>query len=100
MEEFFNIEPREPYKMTQSDFIEKTQKLLLNIESAYSRAWKSRALKDEEFPDELVCDKCTGCGTFKENGEERDCVQDSEMGWCYRFADCRCWRIRKINFQP
>lgn len=88
MEDFFKIEPREPYVMSQKEFVEKTKSLLEKIYNSYSQGWQSRVLFDEEYPEESVCDKCTGCGIFLENGEERDCVQDREQGDCYhRFCD-------------
>jgi len=42
-----------------------------------------------EFPNESICDKCEGCGMFKdENDEERECQQDKEEGECYhRYVD-------------
>lgn len=48
----------------------------------------SRVLKDNEFPDESICDKCTGCGNFMDNGEEKECFQNREQGDCFhRFCD-------------
>lgn len=75
-------------KMSQSEFNETAIKILENIASSYRQSWHSRPLKDEELPDESVCDKCTGCGTFTLNGETKDCVQDREQGECYhRYQD-------------
>lgn len=88
IDDFFKIEPQEPYKMSQKEFVKKTKSVLEKIYNAYSQGWQSRVLKDGEYPDESICDKCTGCGVFLENGEERDCVQDKEQGYCfYRFCD-------------
>ena len=84
--DFSTIE--EPPKIKQSEFNELAKKVLKNICNSYHQSWHSRPLKDEEFPEESVCNKCTGCGTFKENGKEKDCVQDREQGWCYhRYID-------------
>ena len=88
LEYLFKIEPQEPYKMSQKEFVEKTKSVLKKIYNAYSQGWESRVLRDGEHPEESVCDKCTGCGVFLENGEERDCVQDREQGDCFhRFCD-------------
>ena len=79
---------QEPYKMSQKEFVEKTKSVLEKIYNAYSQGWHSRVLRDGEHPEESICDKCTGCGIFLENGEERDCVQDREQGDCFhRFCD-------------
>ena len=88
MEDLFKTEPHEPYKMNQKEFVEKTKSVLEKIYNSYSQGWQSRVLTDDEYPEENVCDKCTGCGIFLENGEERDCVQDREQGDCFhRFCD-------------
>jgi hypothetical protein len=88
IDDLFKIEPQEPYKMSQKEFVEKTKAVLEKIYNAYSQGWQSRVLRDGEHPEEIVCDKCTGCGVFLENGEERDCVQDREQGDCFhRFCD-------------
>ena len=88
IEDLFKIEPQEPYKMNQKEFVEKTKSVLEKIYNAYSQGWQSRVLRDGEHPEESICDKCTGCGVFLENGEERDCVQDREQGDCFhRFCD-------------
>lgn len=88
LEEFFKIEPHEPYVMSQADFNEKTKSVLEKIYNVYSQGWQNRYLKDEERPEESVCDKCTGCGIFLENGQEKECMQDKEHGDCFhRFCD-------------
>lgn len=88
IDDLFKIEPQESYKMSQKEFIEKTKSVLEKIYNAYLEGWQSRVLRDGEHPEESVCDKCTGCGVFLENGEERDCVQDREQGDCFhRFCD-------------
>lgn len=88
MEDLFNTEPQEPYEMSKKEFFEKTKKVLNKIYNSYSQGWQSRLLKDDEYPDESVCDKCTGYGSFIENGEEWECVQDREQGECFhRFCD-------------
>jgi hypothetical protein len=75
-------------KIKQSEFNALATKILENIAQSYYRSWHTRLLKDDEFPDENICDKCSGFGTFI-NGELRsDCFQDKEQGWCYhRYQD-------------
>ena len=88
IEDFFKIEPQEPYKMSQKEFVSKTKAVLEKIYSAYLQGWQSRVLRDGEYPEESVCDKCTSCGLFMDNGEEKECVQDKEQGDCFhRFCD-------------
>jgi len=88
IEDLFKIEPQEPYKMSQKEFMSKTKDVLEKIYNAYSQGWQSRVLRDGEHPEESVCDKCTSCGLFMDNGEEKECVQDKEQGDCFhRFCD-------------
>ena len=88
IDELFKIEPQEYYKMSQKEFVEKTKVVLNKICNSYSQGWQSRLLREDEQPEESICDKCTGCGTFNDNGEEKECVQDHEQGQCYhRFCD-------------
>lgn len=75
-------------KVKQSEFNKCATKVLENIAKIYTQSWHTRPLKDEEFPDESICDKCTGCGTFTVNDEVKDCIQDIEQGLCYhRYQD-------------
>lgn len=88
IDNLFKIEPQEPYKMTKKDFVEKTKTVLNKICNSYSQGCQSKVLRDGEHPEESVCDKCTGCGLFMDNGEEKECVQDREQGDCFhRFCD-------------
>jgi hypothetical protein len=88
LEDLFKIEPQEPYKMSQKEFIEKTKSVLNKICNSYSQGWGSRVLIDGEHPEESVCDICTGFGLFMDNGQEKECVQDREQGDCFhRFCD-------------
>ena len=81
-------------KIKQSEFNALATKVAENIATSYNQSWHSRPLKDEEFPDESICDKCTGCGTFTVNDEVKDCVQDREQGWCYhRYQDAEEFSI-------
>lgn len=89
-DDIFNLkeEIQEPINMSKDEFVEKTKKLLNYISNQYSKGWHSRRLKDKEYPEESVCDKCTGCGTFKLNEEDAECVADREEGECYvRYFD-------------
>lgn len=88
MDNFFDFQEKQPVLMSQKEFVEKTKLLLEQLAKAYHQGWQSRALKDDQFPDESVCEKCTGCGVFMKDGEQRDCFQDKEFGECYyRFCD-------------
>lgn len=89
-DDIFNLkeEIQEPINMPKDEFVEKTKKLLNYISDQYSKGWQSRRLKDEEYPEESICDKCTGFGTFKLNEEDAECVADREEGECYvRYFD-------------
>jgi hypothetical protein len=83
-DDFFDLkeEVQEPINMAKDEFVAKTKKLLAYIESSYGKGWKDRPLKEEEFPEESICDKCTGCGIFKLDGEDAECVRDFEEGDC------------------
>jgi len=81
-------EIQEPINMAKDEFVAKTKKLINYISDQYNKGWQSRALKEEEYPEESICDKCEGCGTFKYKGEDADCVADREEGECYiRYFD-------------
>ncbi len=88
LDDLFKIEPQEQIVMSKSDFFEKTKSVLNNIYSSYSQGWQSRVLKNDEYPEETICDKCTGRGIFINNDEEKECIQDYEYGTCFhRFCD-------------
>lgn len=92
MEDLFKLDDIEPIQrvtMSQKEFFEKTKFILEKITYAYSTNTSYRTLSDQEYPDESICDKCEGCGTFKNlDGEEKECIQDREEGECYhRFVD-------------
>jgi len=85
---FDDKETYEMPKIKQSEFNERATKVFENIAKGYNQSWHSRPLKDEEFPDESICNKCTGCGNFINGDFQADCFQDKEQGWCYyRFLD-------------
>lgn len=88
--ELFKIEPEptEPKKMDSIEFFEKTKLVLTKIYNSYSQGYMNRVLTDEEYPEESICDKCTGCGLFMDSGEKKECFQHLENGYCYhRFCD-------------
>lgn len=89
MENMFSMEPQELHKISADELFLKAKKLAEYISNAYSESWANRALKESEFPSQEMCEKCTGCGSFKkENGEESECFQDKIEGYCYhRFVD-------------
>jgi len=78
-------------KIKQSEFNTLATRVLENIATSYSQSWHSRRLKYEEFPDESVCNKCTGCGEFKAaNGDILECRQhySEDDAYCYhRYQD-------------
>jgi len=74
-------------QITPGMFIISGRIVLKEIDQAYGSCWKNRPLTPEET---LIspCDGCKGCGQFKINGEEIDCVADHEAGECYvRYFD-------------
>lgn len=84
-------EPIELPKIKQSEFNSLATKVLESIATSYNLSWHLILLKDEEFPDERVCDKCTGCGEFKAvNGDILECRQhySEDDAYCYhRYQD-------------
>ncbi len=88
IDDLFKIEPIKPHKMNSDEFFRKTKELLLIIDHKYSNAWQNRHLDDTEYPDESICNKCTGSGSFKSNEDIKDCYNRGEEGFCYhRFCD-------------
>lgn len=84
----FKVEPEKPNVMGANEYYNRSNKLFSIIDMLYSKAWKSKRLSDSEFPEEIVCDKCTSQGICIINGEEKDCYQDKENGDCfYTFFD-------------
>lgn len=86
MDEILNYQEEgyKPIIMDSNEYFAKTKKLLQKIENAYSKAWQNRVLKEYEFPEESICDKCDGCGLFKkEDGEQYECFIDHEEGECF-----------------
>jgi hypothetical protein len=89
-DDLFNLkeEPQEPINMAKDEFVAKTKKLLNYIADQYGKGWQSRRLTEEEYPEESICDKCKGCGTFKLHSEDAECTIDHEQGECYvRYFD-------------
>lgn len=83
LEDLFKSEPQPRHKMDQNDFFKKTKVLLSKIYVSYVQAWQNRPLADSEYPEESICNKCTGCGTFIDNSDTKVCVQDNEQGYCF-----------------
>jgi len=56
-----------------------------------SKGWEvvlTMGYLQDGYPEESICDKCTGCGTFKLNNEDAECVIDYEDGQCVtRYFD-------------
>ena len=83
-EDFFNGSIQEEVIVDSNDFFKKTKSLLEKIANIHSASYKSNLLKEDEYPDESVCDKCRGCGTF---GEDKECFQNREYGECF-YTEC------------
>lgn len=75
-------------KMTCSEFVEKTKKLLHEIESGYWKCIKSKQVPEKHYKSKK-CDNCTtGQCTIKIKGIEYDCYADRENGeCCYNYFD-------------
>lgn len=87
-EDLFKTSIEIPIEMSESEFYEKTKKLMQIFDSSYSNAWINKPLADSEYPEESICSKCTGCGIFKKNDTELECIQDKIEGMCYyRYCD-------------
>lgn len=80
--------PDTPIIMDSKDYFEKSRELFRKMSERYSASWYNKQLSDDEYPDQSICDKCTGCGTTIIDSETVDCYQDKEDGSCYyRFVD-------------
>lgn len=90
VEDFFNlkVEPQEPLKMSKEEFVKQTKLLLDKLQRSYFSAWTNRSLEINEYPDEIICDKCKGCGEFVDKDETKECFRDDEQGQCFhRYCD-------------
>ncbi|HPC09550.1 MAG TPA: hypothetical protein PLN85_00550 [archaeon] len=72
--------------MNQNEYFNKTKSLLTKIYTYYSQGWKHIPFKENEYPDEKICDECTGSNSFiNDNNETIECIQNREEGECYYF---------------
>lgn len=100
-DDLFKIEETEIIKMDVFEYANKAKDLLNHISNEYSKAWTSRRLEEDEYPEESICDKCKGCGTFKNKHTDEldECQQDREYGECYnRFCDVEQFGIEVEAF--
>lgn len=81
IDDLFNIEPEVPFIMDKDEYLNKSKEVFDIFATLYASSWQRRSLRDDEYPDELVCEACTGCGIYQENIGE--CNQDSIEGGCY-----------------
>ena len=81
-----NIGNNEPLKMTSKEFVEKTQKLLMKIEKAFSESLKQVQVPNE-FLVESQCQKCE-CGecVLKIHGIEQNVISN-EDGYCTYYGN-------------
>ena len=76
-------EGEEIIKMTPDEFVKKTKVILQQFDKEYATSWYNRKLYDAEY-DLAPCEKCKGCGSFKNGDKEIECVQDREQGECHQ----------------
>lgn len=76
----FNLSKEMPV-ISFHEYYDQTQYFLSNLQKAYSKGFYKRPLKDEDFPSEEVCAKCTGCGTFEfgQVGREEQCFKGNPI---------------------
>ena len=81
-----NLGSNELPKMTSKEFVEKTQKLLIKIEKAFSVSSKQIQVPDE-FLIESQCQKCE-CGecVLKIHGIEQNVISN-EDGYCTHYGN-------------
>ncbi len=88
MDDLFKIESQEPIEMNQEEFFEKTKAVLGKIMEIYLNAEFEMYLEEDDFPEEIVCKNCKGCGKFIHNDKEKECYKDNEAGeCCHKFYD-------------
>lgn len=87
MDDFFDVfdQAGSPlHIMDDTEFFEKTQKLMHRISEAQHKSFFKRMVKESELPDESICNACKGCGNIiSESGKTLDCHVDNEEGECY-----------------
>ena len=80
------LKSQPPIEMDKNEFYEKTHKMLNIIDNIYSKGWQNRSMQKSDYPEESICDKCTGEGVHKEGVGQ--CFQNKEYGECFiRFCD-------------
>lgn len=63
-------------------YLKTAKSLFETISYIHSSSFKKEHLREEQFPDESVCDECKGCGIFINDGVETDCYNNPEYGYC------------------
>lgn len=75
--------PVNDVEMDKDEYLDKVNQIFSIIDSTYSKAWTRVRLKDDEYPNEDICEKCTGCGSTIVNGETVECIANREEGECH-----------------
>ncbi len=85
----------ENIEMDKDKYLIKTNEIFSILDNEYAKSWIKVRLSDFEYPEQSVCDKCTGCGTTIVNREEVECIADREEGEChYVMFDAEEFGIR------
>jgi len=83
--DFFSEEIKESEieKISISDYVYKTKKLLSDIQSEYSKCWITSKVSDCDIQSSCDCDNCKGTCIVVKNNKEYECLPDSEYGECF-----------------
>jgi len=92
----FNDNDDETNYIDIDDFVNKTKKVLLEIEKEYRLSYSNIELDDNILNniDEKQCEQCQGEGTFIMDDNQMSCYKDIKNSYCYirhfnndRFVD-------------
>lgn len=96
-----NFEEHKNITCSKEQYLKTSKTIFETISNSYSSSFKKEHLTDEQFPDESVCDKCKGCGTFINGGIETDCYNNPEYGYCsYTYFDSELFIENFNNVMP
>lgn len=69
--------------MSKDDYISQAREFVNKVTNIYWSNWFYRRLNDDEYPEEIQCDKCNGHCVIKIDDNEYDCNPNHEEGDCF-----------------
>lgn len=69
--------------ITKDEYISKAKEFISKVNNIYYSNWEDRPLNDNEYPEDVQCEKCNNHCLIKINDYEHDCYADHESGCCF-----------------